>query len=43
MQKVQGDPGSAGSERMTQGNSAAVDVGSVPIEPQLLLDRKILG
>ena len=42
MQQVQGDAGAAGAERVAERDGAAVHVGPLAVEAQLLLDRQVL-
>src|SRR5688572_17931545 len=43
VQEVERYAGSAGAERVAQRNGASIHVGPLPIEPQLLFHRQVLG
>ena len=43
MQEMEGDPGPTCAQWVADRDRTAVHVGALPIEPQLLLDRKVLG
>src|SRR6185295_14962254 len=43
VQQMQGDSRAAGAERMTDGDRSTIHVGALAVQPQLLLDRQILG
>src|SRR5467141_94295 len=43
VQEVRGDPRSGGGQRVTHGDGAAVDVGAIARQAQVLLHRQVLG
>ena len=43
MQEMERDAGATRAQWVADRDSTAVHIGALPIEPQLLLDRKVLG